>query len=229
MLAFGPNDGYLYISVGDGGGANGPMEYARVTSNPHGKIHRIDVSSLPATAPASNPFVGTAGAVQTIWAYGLRNPWRFSFDRATGDMYIGDVGQDVWEEIDVQPASSSGGEDYGWDEWEANVCFENDTGCPTAGHTFPVYDYSHNDGCSVTGGYVYRGCVMPGYHGTYFFADYCNGWVRSFEWNGAGGVTNEIEWVDLSGGNPSSFGEDANGELLLVRHNSGRVYRIVPQ
>jgi glucose/arabinose dehydrogenase len=229
-IQFGP-DGYLYIGIGDGGGANDPMDYGQNLDVAFGKILRIDVDELPYTIPADNPFAGATPGLDEIWAYGLRNPWRWSFDRMTGDLYIGDVGQGAWEEWDVEPASSPGGVNYGWNDREGAHCFDPDPGCATDGRVDPVYEVSQGEGaCSAIGGYVYRGCQMPGYHGTYFFADYCGGWVRSFEWDGAGGYTDFTEWPSLGGGGDIvSFGEDADGELYLVRQDTGQIMRIVPQ
>ncbi len=227
-LAFSPTDGYLYIGLGDGGSGGDPQGNGQNLGAMLGKMLRIDVSTIPYTVPADNPFVGMAGAQPEIWAWGLRNPWRYSFDRETGDLYIGDVGQNQWEEVDVQPAASTGGVNYGWNIMEASACFNGP--CPDPNLTLPVYEYNHSDGCSVTGGYVYRGCRMPDYHGTYFVAEYCSGWVRSFEWDGAGGITNLTDHPGLSPANfnPSSFGEGADGELYIANLN-GTVYRIVPQ
>jgi len=228
-LAF--RDGYLYLSIGDGGGGGDPNENGQDLNEPLGKIHRFDVSTLPATAPASNPFVGRAG-LDTIWSYGWRNPWRFSFDRETGDLYVGDVGQNLWEEVDVEPAADSGGKNYGWDDMEGTHCYEPTTGCATSGKTAPIFEYSHSGavgGCTVVGGYVYRGCKMPGYHGTYFFADYCGNWVRSLKWNGSGGYTDLKEWKSLGGSSRVSFGEDAQGEIYLVEEDSGAILKIVPE
>jgi len=229
-IQFGP-DGYLHIGIGDGGNANDPMDYGQNLDVAFGKILRIDVDELPYTIPADNPFAGATAGLDEVWAYGLRNPWRWSFDRMTGDLYIGDVGQGAWEEWNVEPAGSPGGVNYGWNDREGAHCFEPDPGCATDGRVDPVYEVSQDEGvCSAIGGYVYRGCQMPGYHGTYFFADYCAGWVRSFTWDGAGGYDNFTEWPSLGGGGDLvSFGEDANGELYLVRQDTGQIMRIVPE
>ena len=157
--------------------------------------------------------------------YGVRNPWRFSFDRLTGDLYIGDVGQDLWEEIDVLPAGSPGGKNYGWNEMEGNHCYGATT-CATAGLTLPVLEYSHNQGCSVSGGYVVRDSTVPDLAGLYLYGDYCNGWVRSFRYAG-GQATDPRNWPALVvGGGLSSFGEDARARVYLTTL-SGRLYRIV--
>jgi glucose/arabinose dehydrogenase len=223
---------YLYWSVGDGGGGGDPNETGQDLDEPLGKIHRLDVSTLPATAAAGNPFIGDTAGLDTIWSYGWRNPWRFSFDRETGDMYVGDVGQDTYEEVDVEAANDAGGKNYGWDQREGKHCHEPLSGCTTAGMTEPVFEYAQNGqigGCTVVGGYVYRGCAMPGYHGTYFFADYCGGWVRSFKWDGGGGVTDVTVHEGLGGSSRVSFGQDAAGEIYLVEEESGDILKIVPE
>ena len=228
-LAFG-NDGRLYIGLGDGGSGGDPFGNGQDLGTPLGKILRIDVDAgTPFAVPSDNPFLATTGAFPAVWAYGLRNPWRFSFDRATGDLLIGDVGQNAFEEVDVGLFSRRGGENYGWNVTEANHCFNPPAGCPTAGQTLPVLEYSHADGCSVTGGYVYRGCRMPGYQGTYFYGDYCTSFVRSFRLEN-GRAVDQRDWSStLSRGVDaiSSFGVDADGEIYIVDH-TGEVYRIVP-
>ena len=232
MIAFGP-DGYLYIGIGDGGGAGDPNEYGENLNVLFGKILRIDVDTLPYTIPADNPYAGGGGRGE-IWSYGLRNPWRWSFDRQTGDMYIGDVGQNAWEEVNVEPAGTPN-RHYGWDSREGAHCYEPSTGCATAGRTDPVHEYAQSGspgGCTVVGGYVYRGCQMPGYHGVYFFADYCGGWIRSFQWDGAGGVSNLVNHPGLAVDDIVSFGQDADGELYVVVQdgpNGGAVLRIAPE
>jgi hypothetical protein len=226
MIAFGP-DGYLYIALGDGGSGGDPLNNGQSMNTWLGKILRIDVDgAAPYVVPPSNPFVGQTGALPEIWALGLRNPWRFSFDRSTGDMYIADVGQSAFEEIDVQPASSAGGHNYGWVQMEGNACYMS--GCQPSLYTLPVQVYSHADGCSVTGGFVYRGSEVAILTGRYLYADYCSGWVRSFRWSG-GAATDHREWTSLAGGFISSFGQDGRGELYVVRHGAnGSVRRIVP-
>jgi glucose/arabinose dehydrogenase len=169
--------------------------------------------------------VGTAGARGEIWAIGLRNPWRWAFDRTAGNLYIADVGQNAWEEVNVVPASAAG-MNYGWDVMEGEHCFEPPSGCNQSGLTLPILEYGHAEGCSITGGFVYRGAAMPPLHGTYFYADYCGGWVRSFRYaNGA--ATEPRNWNVGTLGNILSFGEDAGGELYILSAN-GTVYRIVP-
>jgi glucose/arabinose dehydrogenase len=191
------------------------------------------------TIPPSNPFVGIPG-LDEIWAYGLRNPWRWSFDRITGDLYIADVGQSSIEEVDVQPAASGGGENYGWDVFEGSMCHEPippAVSCPNPapGFTFPVLEYDHTQGCSITGGYVYRGCRMPDLSGTYFYSDICSGFIRTFRGVSGGVAQNQQDrTADVgTGGGVSSFGEDARGELYIVDYGGGasgqgEVYRIVP-
>lgn len=233
LVVFGP-DRYLYIGFGDGGSAGDPRDNAQNRRTWLGKLLRINVDGgVPYAIPADNPFVGTDNALDEIWALGLRNPWRFSFDRATHDLYIADVGQNLYEEIDVQPAGS-GGANYGWRFMEGLHCFRPRTDCPMAGLTVPVVEYSHDQGCSVTGGFVYRGCTMPDLRSTYFYADFCTGFVRSFIYTG-GAATNTRDWTaDLSPGGAqptwqiSSFGEDARGELYICDLR-GAVYKIVPQ
>ena len=228
-LAFG-NDGRLYIALGDGGSGGDPFGNGQDLGTPLGKILRIDVDGgAPFAVPLDNPFVGTPGAFPAIWAYGLRNPWRFSFDRATGDLMIGDVGQNAVEEVDVGLTSRRGGENYGWNIMEGSRCFDPPAGCSSSGLTLPVVEYSHGDGCSITGGYVYRGCRMPGYHGTYFYGDYCTALVRSFRLQN-GAAADQRDWTSaLSRGVEaiSSFGVDADGEIYIVDH-TGELYRVVP-
>ena len=228
-LAFG-NDGKLYIALGDGGSGGDPLGNGQDLGTPLGKILRVDVDAgAPFAVPADNPFVSTPGAFPAIWAYGLRNPWRISFDRASGDLMIGDVGQGAFEEVDVGLASRRGGENYGWNVMEGNHCFDPPAGCSSAGLTLPVVEYSHGDGCSITGGYVYRGCRMPGYQGTYFYGDYCTALVRSFRFQN-GAAADQRDWTSaLSRGVDaiSSFGVDADGEIYIVDH-TGEIYRIVP-
>ncbi len=197
---------------------------------------RIDVDGTNGSTgnygiPADNPFVGTAG-LDEIWAYGLRNHWRCSFDRETGDLWMADVGQNAWEEVNFQPANSTGGENYGWRCYEGNNVY-NTTGCPPAQTlTFPVHTYSRSGGnCSITGGVVYRGVNIPGLEGTYFYGDYCSSRVWSFDLSG-GTVSNFVERTsEVSSGlsGLSSFGEDAYGEVYMCSLFNGRVYKIVPQ
>jgi glucose/arabinose dehydrogenase len=228
-VAFG-NDGFLYIALGDGGGRGDPLGSGQDLGVLLGKILRIDVDTgAPYAVPADNPFLSTAGAEPEIWAYGLRNPYRVAFDPATGDLYIGDVGQGRREEIDVGLATGGGGEDYGWNVTEGTLCFAPGSGCRTAGITMPVLEYGHGEGCSVTGGVVYSGCRMPDLVGTYFYGDYCTGFVRSFRLVD-GAATERRDWTaDLGGdiGRITSFGTDAEGEVYVVDYD-GEVYRLEP-
>lgn len=225
VIKFGP-DGYLYAGLGDGGSANDPLGAGQDLSTWLGKILRLEVNSLEDryAIPPSNPFVDNEEALPEIWAYGLRNPWRISFDRLTGDMFIGDVGQNLWEEINFQPAASKGGENYGWNIMESNHCFSDDN-CDPSGLELPIFEYSHQEGCSVTGGYIYRGQEFPELAGNYFLADYCQGTIwRLFP--------NEDSWdaavvLDSDLVIPS-FGEDVNGELYVTDFNSGSVFKIEP-
>ncbi len=234
MIAFGP-DGYLYVSFGDGGSGNDPGNRAQSDTTLLGKILRIDVDGgSPYAIPPDNPFVGLP-PLDEIWAKGVRNPWRWSFDRLTGDLYIGEVGQNAWEEVDFQPANSTGGENYGWRCMEGFHC-TGLSGCtcnsPTL--TLPIQEYSHSDGCSITGGFVYRGCAIPEYLGLYFFADYCSDSIWTFRYaNGTvSEFTNRTAELDPPGalniGDISSFGEDAYGELYICDLVGGEVFKIVP-
>ena len=225
MIAFGP-DGYLWIGTGDGGGAGDPWDNARRAATLLGKILRIDVSGRPYTVPAGNPLVGRAGARPEIWALGLRNPWRFSFDRATGELWIGDVGQGAWEEIDVEAPRQGGGLDYGWRTMEGRHCFRPRFGCGTAGLALPVHEYGHDEGCAVTGGYVYRGHALSALVGRYLFADYCSGTVWALERGAAADAAPRVERLLESGAMVSSFGEDEAGEIYLCDHRGGRVLRL---
>ncbi len=228
-LAFG-NDGRLYIGLGDGGSAGDPQNNAQNLQRRLGKILRIDVDSAsPFAIPADNPFANQTGTAREVWALGLRNPWRFAFDRVTGDLYIGDVGQSRREEIDIGLSSRRGGENYGWRVTEGTLCFNPSANCGTAGFTPPVAEYDHSIGCSVTGGYVYRGCRMPGYAGTYFYGDFCTSIIRSLRLQN-GAVGDQRDWTGvLSRGIDaiSSFGVDADGELYIVDY-SGRILKVVP-
>jgi glucose/arabinose dehydrogenase len=224
-IAFGP-DGYLYIGMGDGGSAGDPQNYAQNPQNLLGKMLRIDVNQGTTYGiPDSNPFVGDSSTLPEIWAIGLRNPWKFSFDRETGDLYIGDVGQNVWEEINFQSASSTGGENYGWRCYEADVAY-NTTGCQGAAtYEAPIGAYNHSSPysfCSITGGVVYRGSNYPAMQGIYFFSDYCDGDIYSLTFDGSG--WNDTELFSSNAG-IVAFGEDATGEVYVV-NNSGTIYRL---
>ena len=227
QVLFGP-DGMLYIGLGDGGDFDGGR--GQSLEDLLASILRIDVSSgAPYMVPPDNPFVGTQGARPEVWSYGLRNPWRFSFDRATGDLYVGDVGESSYEEVNYASAADGAGRgiNYGWSRMEGRHCFRGE-GCDQTGLTLPVLEYDHSDGCSVTGGYVYRGVAMPGLQGTYFYADYCGGWVRSLRMQG-GVAVEETDWSALRPeGLVTSFGEDAAGELYLLTEEGG-IFKIIPQ
>jgi glucose/arabinose dehydrogenase len=223
MLAFGP-DGKLYAGLGDGGGADNEFGNGQKLSALLGKILRIDVDSgVTYTVPADNPFTGQANARPETWAYGLRNPWRFSFDRQTGDLWIADVGQGDWEEVNFQPAGSRSGANFGWSIMEGTHCFDATT-CDQTGLTLPVAEYAHGRDCSVSGGYVYRGAAQPRLQGVYFYGDYCSGIIRGLakdadgQWQSA-----ELLDTDLQ---ISSFGETEDGEVLVVDYG-GAVYRLV--
>ena len=223
MLAFGP-DGYLYVGTGDGGSGGDPLGNGQKLSTLLGKMLRIDVDGSPYAVPSDNPFVGVAGVRPEIWAYGLRNPWRYSFDRETGDLYIADVGQNRLEEVSFQPAGSAGGENYGWNVTEGSRCFVPGEGCDKSGFALPIAEYSHEEGCSITGGYVYRGQSETALRGHYVFGDYCSGriWtsIRS-----ADGVWTTTERL-TTGLNISSFGEDEDGEIYFLDYRSGAIFRI---
>jgi glucose/arabinose dehydrogenase len=221
--------GRLLVALGDGGSAGDPFGNGQRLDTFLGKILRIDVdAATPYAVPPDNPFRATSGAAPEIWAYGLRNPFRIFVDRPTGDLYIGDVGQGRIEEVDVGLASRRGGENYGWNVTEGSQCFNPADGCARAGFTLPVYEYTHAEGCSITGGAVYRGCRMPDLAGTYFFADFCSGLVRSFRLAG-GQATDVRDWTAGLRGidSPTSFGKDADGEVYVVDYD-GEVYRLEP-
>lgn len=225
QLQFGP-DGYLYIGMGDGGSGGDPHGHGQNAGTLLGALLRIDVTGQETYAiPPDNPFTNVSGVRDEIWAYGLRNPWRFSFDRATGDLYLADVGQNTWEEVNFQPAPNAGGHNYGWNIMEGTHCFNSDS-CDTEGLVLPVAEYGRAGGCSVTGGYVYRGRQFPSLTGTYFFADYCTGTIWGLARQADGRW--ETTAVYNSGVQISSFGEDRDGELYVINHN-GAVLQIRPQ
>ena len=224
QIAFGP-DGYLWIGTGDGGSAADPQDNGQKGQTLLGKLLRIDVSAAsaaPYVIPPDNPFIGNDDFLDEIWAYGLRNPWRFSFDRQTGDLYIADVGQNAWEEVNFQPAGSPGGENYGWRIMEGLHCFNPSTACPTAGLTMPVVEYDRISGLSITGGYVYRGQDHPTLQGIYFFADYVTGNIWGLRQ--VNGVW-ESELLLDSPYNVSSFGEDEAGNLYILHYN-GTIFQV---
>ena len=236
LNVFGP-DGFLYVGMGDGGSGCDPNENAQNDASLLGKLLRINVST----------------ETYQIWAKGLRNPWRFSFDRATGDLYIADVGQNLWEEVDYQPAPAGSGLNYGWDFYEGRHC-SSGSGCPDpcpapTGLTMPVLEYCHSQvdpacgshprGCAITGGFVYRGCRMPDLRGTYFYSDYCTAFIRTFRGVLGGNAQNLADRTadvapggGLSIGSVTSFGEDARGELYITDQGSGaadgEVFKLVP-
>ena len=221
-IDFGP-DGYLYITLGDGGAANDPLGAGQNLQLHLGTLLRIDIDSgFPYAIPAGNPFVGDSAALDEIWAYGLRNVWRFSFDRATGDMYMADVGQNRREEVNFQPADSAGGENYGWNVWEGNLVFAGGT---APGHVPPIFDYDRSDGCSVTGGYVYRGEAIPDLQAAYIFGDYCSGRIWA-TWRDADLAWHTVQFMRTSMA-ISSFGEDEAGELYVIDYG-GTVFRFDP-
>jgi uncharacterized protein (TIGR03437 family) len=222
QLRFGP-DGYLWIGMGDGGSAGDPRGYAQNLGSLLGKMLRVDVESDPGRVriPPDNPFVNTPGAGAEIWAYGLRNPWRFSFDRLTRDLWIGDVGQNEYEEVHFAPASSRGGENYGWNIMEGLHCFR--AGCSQSGLVLPVAEYSHGEGCSVTGGFAYRGNASPGLRGTYVYGDYCSGVIWGVSRQGSGWLVRRLA---ASGFEISTFGEDEAGELYVANASNGTIHRI---
>ena len=226
-LAFGP-DGYLYWSTGDGGGGGDPFNNAQNLNVLLGKVLRLDVDhqdpGLNYSIPSSNPFYNNPNQRGEIWVYGLRNPWRFSFDRQTGDMFIGDVGQGVREEIDFQSAGSTGGENYGWRIMEGTNCYNPSSGCNQSGKVLPIAEYDHSLGCSVTGGYVYRGPLYPPMQGRYFFSDFCSGILFSLYDDPVNGWTKtQITDTPYS---VSTFGQDEQGELFIADYNAGKIYQL---
>ena len=232
-LAFGP-DGYLYIGVGDGGGAGDPNNHGQSLDTLLAKMLRINPMASGSNAyqiPSDNPFVARAGARGEIWAYGLRNPWRWSFDALTGDLWIGDVGQNAWEEIDEQAAKAKGGDNYGWNRMEGTHSYNG--GTPPQNHHAPVYEYSHDDGnCSVAGGYVYRGRRIPNLAGAYVFGDSCTGLVHAFILYKGRATDHRLLGPRVPSGSSSSysltsFGQDQNGELYALSLGGG-VYRLDP-
>jgi glucose/arabinose dehydrogenase len=249
-LAFSPVDHFLYIGMGDGGGGGDPFENAQDPSSLLGNILRIDVESIaiPLTEPTppadhphkvflplvslgqhelylipeSNPFFGNASFQDEIWAFGVRNPWRFSFDSMTGDIFIADVGQGTREEVNFQPSASIGGENYGWNIMEGSLCY-NASSCDMSGLTLPVVDYAHDVGCSITGGYVYRGSAIPALQGIYLYGDFCTGRIWGLQFD-----TDHWESIELLDTNLqiSSFGEDEDGNLYVIDYSTGNLHRI---
>ena len=225
-MAFGPDDGYLYLGTGDGGGAGDPLENGQdITGELLGKILRIDVNGTGAgpfdryAIPADNPFVGDPGDDE-IWAYGLRNPWRISFDRTSGNLFIADVGQGRREEVNRELASSTGGRNYGWDVMEGSLCYEPSSGCDTSGKVLPVAQYGHDLGCSITGGHVYRGTHRD-LQGLYVYGDFCSGRIWTMREDGSGETVRKDTALNIS-----SFGESESGELFVTDLN-GALYRVI--
>jgi glucose/arabinose dehydrogenase len=224
-LAFGP-DGFLYIGTGDGGSGGDPMNNAQSTDTLLGKMLRIDVESgaAPYAIPPDNPFIGNASYRPEIWAVGLRNPWRYSFDSALGHLFIADVGQDDYEEIDFQTAQSSGGENYGWNIMEGAHCYKVNT-CEKSGLVIPVAEYDHRLGCSVTGGTVYRGTEYPDLVGIYFYGDFCSGRIWGLSKSDGQWVNILLKYTDFM---ITAFGTDEKGTIYLADYKTGSVHRIVP-
>jgi glucose/arabinose dehydrogenase len=214
------------MSLGDGGCCGDPDGHGQDRTELLGSILRLDVSGAGAyRIPASNPWASHPTYRHELWNYGLRNPWRFSFDRVTGDLYIGDVGDNTREEVDVISHLSQGGENLGWRVMEGSECFQGGP-CDQTGLTLPVLDYGHNEGCAVMGGSVYRGQAIPALRGTYFYADLCSAWIRTFRWIG-GVATDPHEYTLLDGNEfPNGFSEDAAGELYITSE-AGSVFKVV--
>ncbi len=224
MLAFGP-DGYLYAATGDGGGAGDPNGNSQNPLSLLGKMLRLDVAVEPYAIPPDNPWIALSSRRGEIWALGLRNPWRFAFDG--GQLYIADVGQDAREEVDIAPATQAVN-NYGWNVMEGSRCHAN-ANCSTQGLVLPRFEYEHGNnganGCSITGGFVYRGSALPELAGRYLYSDYCKGFLKSFLY-ADGRVSEERDWNIASAGNVQGFGQDGQGELYLLS-SGGSVYRIV--
>lgn len=226
-MAFGPADGYLYIGVGDGGPFEDPHNMGQNRLTLKGKILRLNVTGVPSyTIPLDNPFVNDPTTLPEIWALGLRNPWRMSFDRLTHDLWITDVGENSWEEINLQPANSPGGENYGWRCYEGVAPFNLDGCADISVFTFPIYVYPHLPAgtCAITGGYRYRGTHYPIFYGDYFFADFCTGQLWTLKELNSQWQATRTPFTGLV----SAFGEDVNGELYLTDYFGGKVYQIRP-
>lgn len=228
-IKFGP-DGYLYIGMGDGGSGGDPQAFSQNRQTLLGKMLRIDVDGgSPYGIPADNPFVNDDETLDEIWSIGMRNPWRFSFDRLTNDLWIGDVGQNAWEEVDFEPAGSAGGLNYGWRCREGQTNFNTANCPPTSELTEPVHVYETSSGfgqgCSITGGFVYRGCDYPELYGKYIYGDYCSSRIWALTPNGDGTFSNQ-ELLNYDNNEISAFGEDINGELYMAALSEGRIYRL---
>ncbi len=225
-MSFGP-DGYLYISVGDGGAGNDPLSVGQDPANLLGTIIRIDVDNYDATQPysipADNPYIQNPALAPEVWVWGLRNVWRFSFDTATGDLYHADVGQSAWEEVNFQPADSPGGENYGWPAYEGSQRHIGPD-APTA--VMPIVEYSHSMGCSITGGYVYRGEAIPALDGYYLFSDWCSGRIWAAYRDSAENW--RFEEIMNTSFQVSSFGQDEAGEVYVVAYGDGAILRFEP-
>lgn len=223
QLAFGP-DNMLYIGMGDGGSAGDPFKHGQNPNSLLGKILRIDVAANNGAykIPPNNPFVNLPNWRGEIWAYGLRNPWRFSFDRQTGDLFIADVGQNNYEELDFQAAASQGGENYGWNITEGKHCFATAT-CDLTKLTLPIFEYDHQLGCSITGGFVYRGSDHANLQGIYLFGDACSGRVWGLRQTATGWENQQLTQTNYF---ISTFGEDEAGQVYVADHRSGTLYRI---
>jgi glucose/arabinose dehydrogenase len=228
QLAFGP-DGYLYLAPGDGGSGGDPGNNAQNLQSHLGKILRLDVDGgSPYAIPPSNPFRTQASTLPEIWAFGLRNPWRFSFDRQTGDLWIGDVGQGSWEEVNFQPAGSIGGENYGWRRMEGRHCFNPSSNCQTPAMVLPVLEYSlEGSACAVVGGFRYRGVRNLLLRGTYIYADHCTGLISGATPQGDGTWSTEV-LLDAPF-SISTFGEDIAGEIYVTDYAGGRVLQLVDE
>jgi glucose/arabinose dehydrogenase len=223
QMAFGPRDGYLYIGLGDGGSGGDPFNNAQNFGSFLGKLLRIDTESGPSpyAVPPRNPYVGTPGRLPEIWALGLRNPWRFSFDRETQDLIIADVGQSLREEIDVQDSASSGGENYGWRLWEGTLPYNPPSGGePPPNYVPPVFEYDHTQGCAIIGGYVYRGLLYPQLRGIYFFGDFCSGRIWGLRRIRGHWVSRVLAETGLL---ITTFGEDEAGNIYMA-DIGGKIY-----
>lgn len=231
-VVFGP-DNMLYIGTGDGGSGGDPNNAGQTRTTLLGKMLRIDPNvegdSPPFFIPEDNPFANDDFTLDEIWAIGLRNPWRYSFDRETGDLWIADVGQNAWEEVNLQMADSEGGENYGWRCYEGFETFNLSGDCNMITQTEPIWTYAHGGGfcrASITGGYVYRGAAYPALEGYYFYGDYCTGRIWSLISDGEGGWNN-TELLDFNNSQITAFGEDVNGELYMAAIGQGRIYKLV--
>lgn len=224
QLAFGP-DGYLYAGTGDGGGGGDPNGNAQNHAVLLGKLLRIDVESgmAPYAIPQTNPYVNNPAFRSEIWAYGLRNPWRFSFDRITGDLFIADVGEASYEEVDFQSSSSAGGQNYGWNIMEGFHCYNAMT-CNQTGLTLPVHEYDHTQGCAITGGFVLRGTTAASLEGWYVYGDYCSGNIWALR-------QSQGLWENMllvhSTNNITTFGEDEAGNVYVADYMGGAIYQVL--